>query len=55
MHDTEQSNDYPFVMHKDDEAWIVLRHSEAPGILSKAVSSLLMRVPIDWFYGSDLA
>ena len=55
VHDTEQSNDYPFVMHKDNEAWIVLRHSEAPGILSKAVSSLLMRVPIDWFYGSDLA
>ena len=51
VHDTGQSNDYPFVMYKGSEAWIVLRHSEEAGILSKAVSSILMRVPIDWFYG----
>jgi sialidase-1 len=50
VHDTAQSNDYPFVMYKGDEAWIIMRYSEGSGILSKAVLSILMRVPITWFY-----
>jgi sialidase-1 len=50
VHDTGQSNDYPFVVYNGDEVWIIMRHSEGSGILSKAVSSILMRVPLSWFY-----
>jgi hypothetical protein len=52
VHDPSRSVDYPSVLYHGDTAWITLRVSSGPGVLSGQTSTALMRVPLAWFYSA---
>lgn len=49
-HTPANSLDYPSVLFHEGEAWITLRLSTGKGVLQGQTSTILLRVPIDWFY-----
>lgn len=53
VHDPVHPVDYPSVMYRGDEVWITVRRSEGPQVLEGSVSTLLMRVPLRWFYEEE--
>lgn len=46
--DPARNTDYPAVLFVRDEAWIFLRQSDHPEVIKGRMSTLLMRVPLDW-------
>ena len=49
VHDSMRNTDYPAVHYRDGEAWIALRQSDHPNVIQGRMSTMLMRVPLNWF------
>jgi hypothetical protein len=48
VHDQTRNTDYPAVLHRAGEIWIVLRQSDHANVIQGRMSTLLMRVPLAW-------
>lgn len=42
------NSDYPAVHYHGDEVWIAFRQSDHPDVIQGRMSTMLMRVPLDW-------
>jgi hypothetical protein len=51
VHDPRCSTDYPAVLYRGDEVWIMLRASSGPGVLQGQTGTSLMRIPLAWLLG----
>jgi len=50
VHDPARNTDYPAVYFHFEEAWIALRQSDHAEVIKGRMSTVLMRVPLEWFY-----
>ena len=48
VHDETRNTDYPAVLQRDGEIWIIVRQSDHPQVIKGNMSTLLMRVPLAW-------
>lgn len=46
--DPARNTDYPAVLHRNGETWIVVRQSDHAEVIQGRMSTCLMRVPWDW-------
>jgi len=50
VHDPACNTDYPGVYFHGEEAWIALRQSDHAEVIKGRMSTVLMRLPLKWFY-----
>lgn len=48
VHDPSRNSDYPAVLHRDGEVWVVFRQSDQAQVIQGRMSSCLLRVPLAW-------
>ncbi len=48
VHDPSRNTDYPAVLHREGEVWVVVRQSDHPQVIQGRMSSRLLRVPLAW-------
>jgi sialidase-1 len=48
IHDPSRNTDYPAVFYHRDKAWIAARQSDQPRVIQGRMSTVLLRVPLDW-------